>query len=229
MKEEANKDKANKPSAASGSRGGASRWPGGNSGGAGRGRGAGGGRRGGGPRRERRQQITTSAPEYDSKTLSIDRVSRMQAGGRRFRFRSVVAIGNKKGSVGVGVGKAPDIRAAIEKATRRAHENKITVPRVKGTIPREIEIKLGTSRIILRPARPGHGIVAGGVVRTICELAGITDISTKILSRSSNNLSNARATMAGLEKLAERVAIAKARAADKPGKKEDKKEPVEVV
>ena len=164
----------------------------------------------GGPR-GRRGQITTSPPEYDSKTVAIDRVSRMQAGGRRFRFRATVVIGNRKGSVGLGVGKAPDVRSAVEKATRRAHANKIVVPRKGGTIPREIEMKVGPSVILMRPARPGHGVVAGGVVRVICELAGIEDISTKILSRSSNTLANARATIEGLEQLSKRVAVARAR------------------
>ena len=184
-------------------------------GGGGRGRGGGGQRGSRNPRGrgQRRGSVTTSQPEFESKTLALDRVARMQAGGRRFRFRAVVGVGNKKGIVGLGVGKAPDVRGAIEKATRRAHENKITIPRRKGTIPREIEVKLGTSRIIMRPARPGRGLVAGGVVRTICELAGITDISTKILSRSSNNLANARATLAGFKDLADRVAVTKARKA----------------
>lgn len=182
--------------------------------------------RGRGPNRGR--QVTSSPPEFDTKTVALDRVSRMQAGGRRFRFRAVVAVGNRKGVIGIGVGKAPGVRDAIEKATRRAHMNKITVPRVNGSIPREIEIKLGTSRILLRPARPGHGVVAGGVVRTMCDLAGITDISAKILSRSSNNLANARATMAGFEKLSKRVAISNKRKAGLAGgKKTEKKETAE--
>lgn len=189
-----------------------------------------GGRAGGGRGNQRgrgrgqRRQVTSSPPEFDSKTVALDRVSRMQAGGRRFRFRAVVAVGNRKGTIGIGVGKAPDVRGAIEKATRRAHLNKISVPRVKGSIPREIEIKLGTSRILLRPARPGHGVVAGGVVRTMCDLAGITDISAKILSRSSNNLANARATMAALEKLSERVAVSNIRKAGSGGEKKEKAE-----
>lgn len=222
MAEEQKKTQGQATSATPGNKPGGGRGPGGpgagGPGGARGGRGGGGGGRGPGGRGGRNQRgrgrnVTTSPPEFETKTVALDRVSRMQAGGRRFRFRAVVIVGNRKGIIGIGVGKAPDVRSAIEKASRRANENKITVPRVKGTIPREIEVKLGTSRILMRPARPGHGVVAGGVVRTICDLAGITDISAKILSRSSNNLANARATIAGFEHLAIRMAVVRERKA----------------
>ena len=165
------------------------------------------------PQRGRRPppRVTTSQSEFESKTIDINRVARMVAGGRRFRFRVLVAVGNHKGVVGIGVAKSRDIRSAVEKATRRAHTARFTVPRRDGTIPREILVKKGTARILMRPARPGHGVVAGGVIRTICDLAGITDISAKILSRSTNDLVNARATIAGLKKLAERMKVAEAR------------------
>ena len=163
------------------------------------------------PRGRRESSVTTSASEFESRTLAVDRVSRMVAGGRRFRFRALVAIGNRNGVVGIGTGKGLEVAKAVEKATRRAHASRFSVPRRKGTIPRDILVKSGTARILMRPASPGHGIVAGSVVRALCELAGITDISAKILSRSTNNLSNARATVEGLRFLAERVAVAEQR------------------
>ena len=164
------------------------------------------------PRDQRREPFGSgSPPEFTSRTVSVTRVSRMVAGGRRFRFRVLVAVGNGKGAVGIGLGKGQNVAQAVEKATRRANASRVIVPRRKGTIPREILIKKGTARIIMRPARPGHGIVAGGVIRTLCELSGITDISAKILSRSTNQIVNARATIAGFQKLSERVAVAEKR------------------
>lgn len=158
-----------------------------------------------------RRREPVEEPEFASSTLEVRRVSRMVAGGRRFRFRALVAIGNKKGTVGIGMGKAVDVPKAVEKATRKAKANAIRVPLRKGTIPRDIRIKQGTARILLRPAKPGHGIVAGSVIRTLCELAGVTDISAKILSRSTNSLVNAQATMTAFERLAERAQVAEGR------------------
>lgn len=159
-------------------------------------------------REERRTSFLVSESEFTSKTLEIRRVARMVAGGRRFRFRALVATGNRKGTIGIGLGKGQTVAAAVEKATRRARTNTITIPLKKGTIPREISLKEGTAHILLRPARPGHGIVAGGVIRALCDLAGITDISAKILSRSTNPIANARATIKALRQLAERTSTA---------------------
>lgn len=158
-----------------------------------------------------RRREATEEPEFASSTLEVRRVSRMVAGGRRFRFRALVAVGNKKGEVGIGTGKAVDVPKAVEKATRKARAHVIRVPIRKGTIPRDIRMKQGTARILLRPARPGHGIVAGGAIRTLCELAGITDISAKILSRSTNSLVNAQAVMIAFKHLAERADAAEGR------------------
>lgn len=135
----------------------------------------------------------------------------MVAGGRRFRFRALVAVGNSKGIVGIATGKGVDVPKAVEKATRRARAACIHVPLRKGTLPRDILVKRGTARVLLRPARPGHGIVAGGIIRSLCELAGISDISAKILSRSTNNLANAQAVMDAFRILAERTKVAEKR------------------
>lgn len=153
----------------------------------------------------------SSDAEFDAQTLAVTRVSRMVAGGRRFRFRVFVAVGNHNGKIGIGLGKAASVPRAVEKATRRARAACITVPRRNGTIPRDITVKSGAARILMRPAREGHGIVAGGVIRTLCDLAGITNISAKILSRSTNDLANARAAMAAFRMLARHAEVAKAR------------------
>lgn len=154
----------------------------------------------------------SSDSEFDAQTVSVTRVARMVAGGRRFRFRAFVAVGNHNGKVGIGLGKAADVPRAVEKATRRARSSCIAVPRSGGTIPRDIVVKRGAVRILMRPARPGHGIVAGGVIRTLSDLAGITDISAKILSRSTNDIANAQAVMAAFEKLSRHAEAVKLRA-----------------
>lgn len=139
--------------------------------------------------------------EFESKLLDLARVVRMTAGGRRFRFRAVMVIGDKKGKVGVGVDKGLDVAQAIEKATRLAKKNLITVPIIEDTIPHEVYVKFGSAKILLKPQRKGRGLVAGGTVRVICTLAGIKNISSKILGRTRNKLNNARATIEALKQL----------------------------
>jgi len=139
--------------------------------------------------------------EYEQKLLDVARVVRVVAGGRRFRFRVVIVIGNKKGKVGVGVSKGQDVSLAVEKAVTHAKKNLIEVPFKNNTIPHEVEAKFGTAKILLRPGITGRGIVAGGAVRVICDLAGIENISGKILGKTKNKLNNARATIKALEKL----------------------------
>lgn len=139
--------------------------------------------------------------EFESKLLHLSRVERMTAGGRRLRFRAVVVVGNKKGKVGVGVAKGLDVAQAIEKALRKAKKNLIEVPIVEGTIPHEVEAKFGAARVLLKPQKKGLGLVAGGVVRTICTLCGIENISSKLLSKSRNKLNNAMATLKAFKSL----------------------------
>ncbi len=158
------------------------------------GRGSGGGFGRGG----RRDQIKD---EFESKLLDLARVTRVTGGGKRMSFRAVVVAGDKKGKVGIGVDKGKDVSQAIEKATRRAKKDLINVVIVEGTIPHEVEAKAGPARILLKPQKKGRGLVAGGAVRTICDLAGIKNISSKILSGSKNKLNNARATIEALKKL----------------------------
>jgi len=139
--------------------------------------------------------------DFQTKLLDLARVTRVTGGGKRMSFRAVVVAGDKKGKVGIGIDKGKDVSQAIEKATRRAKKDLLSVVIVDGTIPHEVEAKYGPAVILLKPQKKGRGLVAGGAVRTICDLAGIKNISSKILSGSKNKLNNARATMEALKKL----------------------------
>lgn len=137
-------------------------------------------------------------PEFEQKIIDIARVTRVVKGGKRFSFRIVIVIGDKKGRVGVGVAKGPDMKAATEKAYADAKKNIITLSFKGNTIPYNVYKKLGSARILLKPVAKGHGIVAGGAVRTIASLAGIKDISGKMLGAKSK-LNNARAAIDALK------------------------------
>lgn len=148
------------------------------------------------PRRESKVR-----PEFDQKIISIRRVTRVVTGGRRFSFSVAVVAGNRRGSVGVGLGKAGDTSLAIEKAMRNAKKNMITVALNKNqSIPHEVSAKYSASRVMIMPA-PDRGIIAGSSVRTVLELAGIKDISAKIRSGSKNKINNARAAITALWQL----------------------------
>ena len=160
-------------------------------------RGGGGGRGPRGPRRggdERRS-------EFAQKMLGIRRVARVMAGGRRFNFSVCMVLGDKKGRVGVGLGKAMDTQLAIEKASRHAKKNMITLDLTKtNSIKHNIGAKYAASVVEIRPS-PGRGLVAGSAVRAVLEVAGITDVTAKILSRSHNPINNARAAMEALKEI----------------------------
>lgn len=140
-------------------------------------------------------------PEFDQKLLDVARVARIVAGGRRFSFRATVAIGNRAGKVGIGVAKGQDVSQAVNKAVNEAKKRLISVPIKETTISYDVFSKYGAAKVLLKPAAKGRGLVAGGVVRIICDLAGIKDISAKIVSRSTNKLNNARATIEAFKKL----------------------------
>ena len=149
----------------------------------------------------RRKKPFEKKDEFDSKLLDLTRVMRMTAGGRRFRFRAGIVVGDKKGRIGFGVAKGADVAAAVEKATRVAKRNIVIVPIVNETIPHPIEAKFGAARIMLKPQSKGRGLVAGGTVRVICALAGIKNISSKKLGHTSNKINNAKATILALKRL----------------------------
>ncbi len=141
-------------------------------------------------------------PEYEQKLIDIRRVARVVAGGRRFSFRVTIVIGNRKGEVGVGIGKADDTSLAIEKAFRNAKKNLIKIVlNERGSIPCETTGKFGSALVYIKPSSGGRGLVAGGVVRLICSLSGIKNISSKVLGKTGNKLNNAQATINAFKKL----------------------------
>lgn len=139
--------------------------------------------------------------EFDNKLISIRRVTRVVSGGRRFSFSAAIVIGDRKGRVGVGLGKAGDTPIAVEKAVRDAKKNMVQINlNKKSSIPHQVEAKYSSSNVVIMPA-PGKGVVAGSSVRTVLELAGVKEVSTKILSRSKNKINIARATVKALSKI----------------------------
>jgi len=138
--------------------------------------------------------------EFEEKVIAIDRVVRVVKGGRRFRFRATVVIGDGKGRVGVGIGKGGEVVTSIAKAVSRAKTQMITIPLVGGTIPHEIEVRFSGAQVMMKPASAGTGVIAGGAVRNVVEVAGIRDILTKSLG-SSNKVNNAYATILALSQL----------------------------
>lgn len=152
------------------------------------------------PNRARRTPRERVRPEFDQKMISIRRVARVVAGGRRFSFSVALVAGDRRGRVGVGLGKAGDTSLAIEKALRAAKKAMVTVSLTENkSIPHDVDAKYASARIMMRPA-PGRGLVAGSAARTVLELAGITDVSAKILSGSKNRLSNAMVAIEALKK-----------------------------
>jgi len=161
-------------------------------------------------RRERENRAAEPRDEFDERVLDIKRVAKVIKGGRRFAFRTVVIVGDNKGNVGVGTGKARGVPDAIRKGTERARRNMKKISGVGTTIPHPITASYGGAEVMLRPAAPGTGVIAGGAVRAVVEAAGIKDILTK--SKGSSNMLNvARATLIGLSELQNIREVAKAR------------------
>lgn len=160
-----------------------------------------------GRRRDSRRQ---ERDDLDERVLDIRRVAKVIKGGRRFAFRTVVVVGDNRGSVGIGVGKARGVPDAIRKAAERARKDMRRVPMIGSTIPHEVLAEYSGAKVILRPASPGTGVIAGGSVRAVVEAAGIRDILTK--SQGSPNMLNlARATLDGLTNMKDYSEIAAVR------------------
>lgn len=156
-------------------------------------------RRGSRPRREATER------EFDQNIIDLARVTRVMAGGKRMRFRATVVIGDRKGKVGLGMGKALDVSEAINKAVNAAKKELVSIPLFEGTIPHEVHVKLGAAKILLKPASDGTGIIAGGAVRSVLDLGGVPNVAAKMLG-SRNKLNNARATIKALKALQPRKA-----------------------
>jgi small subunit ribosomal protein S5 len=152
------------------------------------------------PRRDGRGPVVEEKKEFDERIVHIDRVARVVKGGRRFRFRALVVVGDHKGKVGIGIAKGADVTAAVTKATEVAKKHMSKISLYKGTLPHEAEGKVGGARILIKPASAGTGLIAGGVVRTILEVAGVSNVLSKSLG-STNKANTAYATIQALESL----------------------------
>ncbi|MBR6613297.1 MAG: 30S ribosomal protein S5 [Clostridia bacterium] len=160
--------------------------------------------------RQRREKREDRTPEFKEKVVYVGRVAKVVKGGRTFRFSVLVVVGDEKGRIGVGSGKASEVPEAIKKATDAAKKNLIKVPVVNGTVPHEYTKKLGSSIVIIKPAPEGTGVIAGGAVRPVLELAGIKNVTAKTLgSRNGRNV--VLATVAALQEMrtVEQVAAAR--------------------
>ena len=167
--------------------------------------------------RGRRPEVAPEEKQFDERVVHIDRVARVVKGGRRFRFRALVVVGDRKNRVGIGIAKGADVTAAVTKATEVAKKHFITVPVKDGTIPHESEAKVGGARILVKPASQGTGLIAGGTVRTILEVAGVHNALSKSLG-STNKANTAYATIEALRNVVPREQWITA-ANDKPAKK----------
>lgn len=152
--------------------------------------------------------------EFEEKIIQVNRVSKKTKGGNKIGFSVLMVIGNKKGKVGVGLGKALDVSSAIRKGVALAKKHTIDVPIVNGTIPFELLVKLGAAKILLKPAPKGSGVIAGGAVRSVVSAAGIENISSKVLG-TKNKASNVYTAMEALKRLGQRYRNMKEASANK--------------
>ncbi len=148
----------------------------------------------------RHNQDFAEEKQFDERIINVNRVARVVKGGRRFRFQALVVVGDRKQKVGIGISKGADVTSAVSKATEVAKKHMHTVSLYKGTLPHEVTAKVGGAKILVKPAAPGTGLIAGGVVRTVLEVAGVSNALSKSLG-SSNKINTAYATIDALKSL----------------------------
>jgi len=148
--------------------------------------------------------------EFDQKVVEVKRVTRVVAGGKRMRFRALVVIGDRKGKVGMGLKKGADVAESVNKAVTAAKKNMVTLPLVNGTIPHELVIKYKSSSLMLKPAKPGTGVIAGGAVRSVMDLSGVKNVVCKMLG-SNNKVNNVKAVFAAFRNMKSKAALAQMR------------------
>lgn len=178
----------------------------------------------GGRRDDRRNQAPQEPKQFEEVVINIDRVARVVKGGRRFRFKALVVVGDRKNKVGVGVSKGADVQTAVAKATDVAKKNMITVPIINETLPHDAEVKLSGARVLIKPAAPGTGVIAGGVVRQVIGVTGIRNMLSKSLG-STNKVNIAYATIEALKTMVpkDQWLNAEKKAPAKTAKKEETK------
>ena len=151
------------------------------------------------------------AREFDQKVVEIKRVTRVVAGGKRMRFRALVVIGDHKGKIGSGLKKGMDVTEAVNKAVNAAKKSMIVVPIVNDTVPHQVNIKYKSSKLLMMPARPGTGVIAGGAVRSVLDLAGVKNVISKMIG-SNNKTNNVRAAFEAFKMMRSKEEILKSRA-----------------
>lgn len=163
-------------------------------------------------KRPRKPNNRTERPvrEFDQKVVEVKRVTRVTGGGKRMRFRALIVIGDHKGKVGIGLRKGNDVAEAVNKAVNQAKKNMITLPLVNDTIPHQVKLKYKSSQIIMLPARQGTGVIAGGAVRSVLDMAGVKNVISKMLG-SNNKVNNVRATFEAFKSMRSKETIMSAR------------------
>ena len=169
-------------------------------------------------RNHTRKDAQQTQSEFDEQVVQINRVSKKTKGGNKVGFSALTVVGDRKGKVGVGLGKAPDVSSAIRKGISYAKRHMIDIPLVNGTIPFRIDVKVGAAKVMLKPAPPGSGIIAGGTVRSVVSAAGIENISSKMLG-TENKISNIYATLEALRQISQQQRKEQERIANKKASK----------